>query len=71
MDAKSSLPAVKLSGADKGMRMLYKGYNTSSGSQGSVFKDWSAEVFAEICVGTSAGLRSTNSCLIFHAIECS
>lgn len=44
MDAKSSLPAVKLSGADKGMRMLYEGYNTSSGSQGSVFKDWSTEV---------------------------
>lgn len=44
MDAKSSLPDVKLSGADKGMRMLYKGYSISSGSQGSVFKDWSTKV---------------------------
>lgn len=43
MDAKSSLLDMKLSEADKGMRLFYKGYNISSGSQGLVCKDWNLE----------------------------
>lgn len=46
MDAKPSLPEIKLSGADKDTRMPYKGYDISGGSKGLVCKNWFTEVLS-------------------------